>query len=264
MSNTAFLLASSLLALSAGACVSDTTVVDPDELVTATVTRYQITDIELPTSPGHARSMGLDVSGDQAPDNQLGMVYGSFLQISPDFQIEPVVEPRLASDLTWSLLVYREPDGTVIGARLARSDETTIAPALLDRADPSAPLEGGAAAFPLGAMSDRFGDGDAGWITARDLRIAIDEDTDQAITARIGFAIPEAELRAVLAPNLARYFTWELGLGISQFAVEVDADANGEITVDELYAHQYVQALLTPDLDNVNAISLGLRVTATR
>ncbi|MCX5741617.1 MAG: hypothetical protein NT062_03855 [Proteobacteria bacterium] len=234
------------------------------DLEQAHLRTYRLDGVTLPTDGPSARALGLDLSGDGTVDNQLGLAHGFLAQQSPDFAIEPVLVPRLQTAIQWTLQVY-DDDGTIIGARLSHDDGLAPA-ALLDRADPTGVLVGDGGLVPLGALTDRFGDDALGWIDARHLRIAIDHVSDTSLDARLAISIGEADVLDVALPNLARYFTWELGLGTSVFAAELDTDHDGAVSVAELHVNPIVRSLLDADLHDGGspALSLGLRVAGTR
>ena len=208
------------------------------------VATYRITSVTIPITLVDAMRLSFDLDGDGTRDNWLGIAAAVLESWSPSFDLEPALAARLAADeLGWLVAVTRCEDEPV-AARLVQRGAVD---------------DGGRAfAVPLGALSDALGGAAPGWVLATLGQVRLDAVDDQALEAVVGFAVDEADVRAIVAANLATYFTHRLALDDSPFAEAADVDGDRVVTVDELMATDLARALLAPDLDAGSSVGIGV------
>lgn len=266
MNNSSISLVSIVVAWTAlgqTGCTSDAAVRPPDIDDCATQ-RYRIAAIDIPTSVIDALEVAFDLDGDGTRDNWLGLANALVHAWSPEFELAERVDDRLAAGLDWQLAVHQcEPGGPASVALAAGDDDDSVETAR--GRIPGPPLIGGTFAIPLGALSDALGTAEPTWVAAPLAAVAVERFDDREAVATIGVAITAEDLREVVAPNLAAYFTARLAADDSDFAAAADADGNGVVTTTELLASDAAQALLVPDLATqldlpTGGASLGFRI----
>jgi hypothetical protein len=247
-------------------CGADASVRDPD-IDDCPARRYRVTSVEIPLSAWDAIDSSFDLDGDGVRDNWLGFANALVHAWSPTFAVAERVDARLASALDWELVVHQCERGGPASAGVGPPDDESIETARTVRMPGGEPLTGGTFAIPLGALSDALGTADAGWVAAPLAQLRLDAVDDRRAAATLGVAVTADDLIAIVAPNLAAYFTARLAAGDSDFAADADLDGDRVVTPDELIASDTAQVLLAPDLEPDldlprGGASLGFRFAA--
>jgi hypothetical protein len=106
----------------------------------------------------------------------------------------------------------------------------------------------GVAPVPVTTFADVLGTHPTEWLRGNGLAVELAEDDSGAASGRIGVAMQDGYLDMIAVP-LAAYFQSRLDAGTSEYAVDLDADGDGEITAAEVMADGFAGAMLAPDLD---------------
>lgn len=257
-SRPALLLAS--LSLAFLGCVADVEE-EPIDLARCDMTTYRVVAAEVPLSAVSAADMAIDIDGDGDNDNALGGALAAMLSVYESAQGLPaLVNERLQTeDAAWFITLGRCRDDQVLvwSQRGADDDgdgvftlgERTSAPSRgsFDASGVSA-RDGNLGAFPAGLFADPLGTADEVWTQGVGLTAELEFD-GQALVGRIGLGFTEDYFDTVARP-LAAFFTARAAAGTSEFAVEIDEDGDGEVSLSEMRASPLIQALLlNPDLD---------------
>jgi hypothetical protein len=247
-------------------CMPDATVRASD-VDACPAQQYRVSSIEIPTSGFAAIELAFDLDGDGVRDNWLGLANALVHAWSSAFDLSAHVDARLAGGLDWRLTIHQCDAGRAASAGLGAGGEEAIETARGDRAPGAAPLIGGTFAIPLGALSDALGTADEAWVAAPLAQVRLEAFDAGGASAVVGLAIGADDLAAIVAPNLAAYFTARLAEEDSDFAAEADTDGDGVVTPDELLASDTARVLLAPDLDPEldlpgGGASLGFRIRA--
>jgi hypothetical protein len=233
------------------------------------VHHFRVTAIDLPEASDEVGAMAFDLDGDSRWDNTLGTAYWLLQQVYTSFDVEAIAAERLGSDLGWVLTIVDRPDGVSAGLSLGTfAGNAVLAPALdsIEPADGAAfgrgfVLRGGTADLPMGTLSDAAGASDPAWLASEQLALSIDAWDAATATATVGVALRADDVRAIVYPNLATYFTSKLSDPTANFAHMLDADDSGVITPEEIAANTWIDGYFQADLDGA-ALSLGLRLRA--
>ena len=257
-------------------CASDTPGRSPDDAAdpgACPLTAYRARHVEIPASFADAIAFAFDLDADGTRDNWLGFASAAVHAMSPRFDLARVVDARLAAGLDWVVAIDRcnddaPPASIALGRGVTTDDGLHVV--LDDAAAPAAgpELAGGTFTIPLGVLSDAVGGSQPAWARAPLGRARLVALADETITVEVGFAIASGDITAVVAPNLAAYFTQQLAAGESDFALIADADGDGVVTTEELLATSTARSLLAADLD-AEALggpgsSVGIRIEAAR
>lgn len=277
--NTKLTFGSLLLVAAASGCADGTGEVPAGSEPGITRTVYRVSDVVLPEAAASASELGLDLDGDGAIDNRLGLVHG-LLAERWNVTLSGGASATLREHLPWLLVVDAHPGSGVVDAWLAPAQVDDPTAPLLDGAiaargrwrDDTAALTGGRGQAPVGALGDpsleRAPDADAGWChTSIAATLAPSED---GMSASLGLALAVDDVRNAVAAPLASFLTAAQGsdtLG-AQFARDADVDGDGVISAAEVLAHPLLTGLLAADLDldgdgADESISLGLWLDAT-
>jgi hypothetical protein len=239
----------------------------PDE--TPEVRHYRVTGIDMPESSDEVGRMAFDLDGDGGWDNTLGTAYWLLRQVYTSFEVETVAAERLGSDLGWVLTIIDRMPGASAGLSLGNVTGGVVVPPALDAieaADGDAfgrgfILRGGEAVLPMGTISDATGTGDPAWLVTDRVALTVDAWDEATATVTLGVALGADEVRAIVYPNLATYFTSKLDDPGANFARMLDADDDGVVTPAEVAANSWIDGYFRADLDG-SALSLGLRLQA--
>ena len=239
----------------------------PDE--TPEVHHYRVTAIDMPESSDEVGRMAFDLDGDTTWDNTLGTAYWLLRQVYTSFEVETVAAERLRTDVGWVLTIIDRMPGASAGLSLAEVIDGAVEPPGLDAieaADGDAfgrgfILRGGEALLPMGTISDAAGAADPAWLLTDRVALTVDAWDDATATVTLGVALGAEEVRAIVYPNLATYFTSKLDDPGANFARMLDADDDGVVTPDEIAANSWIDGYFRADLDGT-ALSLGLKLQA--
>ncbi|MCA9680548.1 MAG: hypothetical protein H6709_10300 [Kofleriaceae bacterium] len=245
---------------------------------TPTTAVYRIDRVDVPTDSTEASAFGSDLDGDGTVDNQVGNIMSAVLQIYGDrpllAQWQAQMAARLAGPLDWSIRIDSCPGGEA-HAWLVDGDAADATDAMLPAVGhfdaTGLAADGGEAILPLGALADFTGRADAGWhpAAAATFALAVDDtDGDDALDGRLALAIAP-DYRPVIARAFALFIQDLYDDGETTWGQDVDADGDGQITVDELLADRDFGWLTTADLDADGdgageSLSMGVVIHATR
>lgn len=232
------------------------------------VQHYQIDAITVPLSATRANELGLDLDGDeqQQPDNAGGSLLSAFLgqYATAADDLAGAIEAKLDDGrLRWVLAVETCAEGDDAWARvgLHRALDGDADGALEVANHPGPPaggwlhgsmlrVETGFGPLPLSAFIDVLdGDDQVEWIAGDGVMIEATLGDDGALEGKLGVGLPELEARGIIFQRLAAFFTYKLERGESEFAVELDQDADGLVTVEELENKKFLSSWLAPDVD---------------
>jgi hypothetical protein len=229
---------------------------------------YLIEAIELPRSASSAMQLGLDLDGDEQmrPDNAGGSLLSAFLSqyATGASDLDAAVASKLTDGrLRWVLAVETCADGndawTRVGVHRALDGDDDGLLELVEHPGPPAGgrlqgsmlrVEIGFGPVPLSAFVDVLDlDDSVEWVDGDGVMIEATFGDDGILEGKLGVGLEEDQLRATIDPRLAEFFTYKLGRGESEFAAELDEDADGIVTVDELDASGIMDSLVSPDVD---------------
>ena len=223
---------------------------------------YLIDSIEIPQSPARVNEIGFDLDHDVygRPDNA-GASAISFLmdQFSSAAQLSESVQSALDEQrVVWivdvqacvesadpyTAISLRRGEASGDGYRFVDGDSVA---AIGYRTNSGMVAFDGVAPVPVTTFADVLGTHPTGWMRGNGFAIELADD-DGGATGRIGVAVEDGYLDMIAGP-LAAYFESRLDAGTSDYAVDLDADADGEITAAELLDDDLAGAMLGPDLD---------------
>ncbi len=238
---------------------------------------YRIDTLQVPANNTEAHDLAFDLNGDEAVDNQVGMVMGALHNyFDQPFDLGASANQHLNADVTWTIGLRRCAGDhvlvSIVNMGFQEGGDPGAAHELVGRITGGqirASGEGGE--LPMSALFDPPGTfADAGWLTSElsVIRFADPGATDR-IDGRVGLApfavdavdaiarpmLPFIQTRAKNNPTLVSVF---------------DVNKDGEITLEEVKAANLTQSLLYPDLrvgsdrSEPTALSLGLGFSATR
>lgn len=203
---------------------------DPDEPL-CEARALRVDSIRVPTNNTLARELGFDLDGDEAIDNNAGMVTGTLYAMVPNFDLETPASARLADDVVWTIEVETCDDGT----------SRVVEPRM-----------------PISTVFDPSGTfASTGFVDATRSAVALSQRADGTWDGKIGMAFaPDALIDATIAP-LAPYFDEH-----QLFMEYLDkSPKDGRITVEEMRKASVVKTLLAPDLGKAGT-SFGIAFTA--
>lgn len=246
---------------------------DAFEPPTGPVVSYELSRELIPLTNTEARDFGLDLDGDKARDNQLGMVFGTLASTNAP-PVGDIGQQIASGELTMHVeLQYPDP----------AQDSDAVALALSTPRGSDTPLLAPSSELPM-----RFGPGDAmvslsffgvAKLELKGARVVITRADDGVIAGTIGGGISRAELENQLAPLFAA--------AVNHMVAEQCTDATAEpcgciltgaygdgrywivlfdavphdctITDDEILDSSLVVSLTAPDLtlDGEPLLSLG-------
>lgn len=238
---------------------------EPPPCATATE-HYLIDGIELPQSATTSLQLGLDLDGDEQmrPDNAGGSILSTFLQqyATAFDDLDAAMASKLADGrLRWVLAVETCADSddawSRVGVHRALDGDSDGVLELVAHPGPPAGgwlqgsmlrVEIGFGPVPLSAFVDLLdADDPVEWVRGDGLMIEATIGDDGRLEGKLGIGMAEEEVRATVAPRLAAFFTYKLERGESGFAVTLDDDADGTVTVEELA--DVMDSLVVPDVD---------------
>lgn len=249
---------SALILLSVAACAAE----EPIDPATCEARTYRIDSVELPTSNLEVRQLGHDLDGDEVVDNQLGQVWAMLHRMFAEvpLDLEGAAAEHLATDTDWRITTWH-CDGV---ARLGALTEGAPVEPTLEGESTSGTivLRGTAEGVPLTSLFDATSTTAPIFMPAALAHVSIAEAGEDELAATVGVALEGEQQRDLVVQAMALWLNLHLEIGRD----EIDTDRDGRLSRAEIAASGVVQAVLAPDLviDGTDAMSLGLRVHATR
>ncbi len=240
----------------------------PHTFVTNTLT--------LPLSATQSQELALNIDNDPqgTPDNLLGRIFSTFLDISPEFELQSTVDQMIstgqvvmlhqvqAADLQndasaqWSIYHGQRPasppafNGSDVFAVDASMPSNSMIPGSITNSH-----------FSGGPGSARVQMVFLGAPIAVDLigvHLEADVSVNGCINGRIGGGVSQADFQAIFLPAFAQGLNQtiaaEPGAAFSQTVLAAfDGDHNGTITREELQGNLLLSLATSPDLDLLDA-----------
>jgi hypothetical protein len=243
---------------------------EPEGIGPAELHHYRVTAFDLPETGEESRLRSFDLDGDGYTDNTLGSAYATLHSQYTSFEVETGGAARLGSpEIDWVLTILDGERGA--GAALSVQsrvngivqvpERVDLVPAVGDAFGPELELRGGEAPVPLGLISDALGDAAVGWALGSEAVLGVDAWDAVGATVTLGVGLWDQEVRDIIYPNLAAYFTTKLDDPDADFAQLLDADTNGVVTPEEIAAERWITDFFEPDLGG-SRVSIGLRLAA--
>jgi hypothetical protein len=258
---------------------------------------YRIDAVDVPASISAALAVSLDLDDDTSarPDNAAGSIYamlagqyeGRLDQLRASIQaafdggrVRWILEVATCADGGNHARIGLHRASDLDGDGVFRVLPYGYLPAVGERNGVHILAREGTAAAPVSALFDVLGaEPDITWVDGYAFTAEIDSEYgDGSISGRLGLGLDRRAF-AVAAVPLAAFYTEMLNLGASDYALTLDANADGVITADEFVEDQLMASFAAPDLDLIapfagvdvywphrdgleDSISLGLGFTA--
>ncbi len=277
--NAGLLLACMLAACAPSAASVPTatpTATTPPATVPAKRARYHfVTDrLLVPTTQAQAQQFALDVDGDSKPDNLFGQVLAALVSIAPGLDFQPDADEAVkdgpvfilhvlqaddlsnAADASWSIF-QGHPSQTP--PKFDGSDQFTL--------DPAAPIDSHIA----GAITDGHFAGGPGTARVRTrfmgqlidldligVHVESDVSINKCANGRLAGGLRNDEFRAKLLPVIAAGLNQVIkadpgGAATQTLQATFDTNQDGKISTDELENNLLLKAVISPDLDLLDA-----------
>lgn len=243
---------------------------------------YRIDRIELPQGAEEADAAGLDLDGDETPDNVGGNALASFQAVieTAGERLPASVEAGLAGGrVDWIVEIGRDrvlPGRAAAALHTGSDDDGDGRYQIADgiglvgggsQDGDQVRTSGGDGRIPASFLADVNGDWPVTWVNGFAVGLAVRERSGgDELEGRIGFAT-RGDFGPVIAGPLAEFMTERLQAGTLVYAADMDSDRDGIISEEEFLADPLTQILLDPDLDidddgAIESMSAGFRVHA--